>query len=64
MKDYVSAVLDHANELVVQNISPEELDEVPVPVQFKDWWFTRFYTMNLDFAYDIAIRAQKVDTVP
>jgi glyoxylase-like metal-dependent hydrolase (beta-lactamase superfamily II) len=63
MKKYVTAVTDHANTLKEQGSSPQALEEAQVPEPFNDWWFGRFYAMNLKFAYEMAIRSQEPDTI-
>lgn len=52
MKTYLEDLEQAAEELVSNDISPEELQNISVPVAYKDWWFGRFYEYNLKFAYE------------
>lgn len=63
MKDYLSTVVEQANDLVEEGSTPDDIEGSEVPVQFSDWWFSRFYAMNLRFAYGRALRMQETDTI-
>ncbi len=35
-----------------KDLSDISFDSIPLPVKYKDWWFDRFYSSNLRFAYE------------
>jgi len=52
MKNYLLDLENYAQILVDENRSMEDIDTVSAPGKYKDWWFDRFYTSNLRFAYE------------
>lgn len=52
IKSYIEDIEKKAKKLAVENISEEGLDSIKIPNKYKDWWFDRFYTPNLKFAYE------------
>ncbi|NNL16974.1 MAG: MBL fold metallo-hydrolase [Flavobacteriaceae bacterium] len=52
MKDYLMDLESAAEDLVKDNLSLEEPENLSVPDKYKDWWFDRFYEYNLRFAYE------------
>ncbi|MBT8258145.1 MAG: MBL fold metallo-hydrolase [Bacteroidia bacterium] len=53
MKNYLVDLENMAVELHEKDLSDISFDSIPLPVKYKDWWFDRFYSSNLRFAYEI-----------
>ena len=52
MKQYIVDVEKEATKMFASNKTTEQVSEMPIPDQYKDWWFDRFYYYNLNFMYE------------
>ena len=52
MEQYLTDLNSLAGELHDQKDSIQDFSAVQVPVDYQDWWFDRFFPVNLQFAYD------------
>lgn len=53
MKDYLTNLEISARNMYLNGQGKETIESMEIPVQYKEWWFDRFYTSNLRFAYDV-----------
>jgi glyoxylase-like metal-dependent hydrolase (beta-lactamase superfamily II) len=58
MKNYLTDLETAVSQLLKDNATAGSLDSLPVPERYKDWWFDRFYPLNLRFAYN-SVMAQE-----
>ena len=59
MKNYLLNLEISASNLRKYDQSIEKIGMVPIPDEYKDWWFDRFYEMNLKFAYEVSKKVEK-----
>jgi glyoxylase-like metal-dependent hydrolase (beta-lactamase superfamily II) len=52
MQKYIIDLETLATALSINGITGEEIDDVPVPADYKNWWFERFFLPNLNFALE------------
>ena len=52
MDQYLTDLESHATGLLDKGIDEEGIASEDVPLAYRDWWFDRFYTSNLRFAYE------------
>ena len=53
MKDYLTNLEISARNMHLNGQGKETIESMEIPVQYKEWWFDRFYVSNLSFAYDV-----------
>ena len=59
MKEYLKDLESSTEDLIKENLSVDELENLSVPEKYKDWWFDRFYLYNLRFTYDYLITKKR-----
>lgn len=53
MKDYLTNLEISARNMYRNGQVKETIETIGVPVEYKEWWFDRFYKSNLRFAYEV-----------
>jgi hypothetical protein len=48
---YIQTISDIVDNAITNNISKEDLRLTSIPDEFKDWWLSRFFTLNLVVQY-------------
>jgi len=52
MISYIQTVTNLVDNALTDNISKEDLKMTSVPDEYKDWWLSRFFTLNLVVQYN------------
>ena len=51
MINYISTISTIVDQAIEANLTEEELNDIEIPKEFKDWWFGRFFIPNLVIQY-------------
>ncbi len=52
MISYIQTITNLVDNAISNNISKEDLKLTTIPDEFKDWWLSRFFTLNLVVQYN------------
>jgi glyoxylase-like metal-dependent hydrolase (beta-lactamase superfamily II) len=51
MISYIQTITNLVDDAIANNLSKEDLRLTTIPDEFKDWWLSRFFTLNLIVQY-------------
>jgi len=51
---YINKLEQLSANAVTQNLPDSVFEKTAIPIEYKNWWFARFYTDNLSFLYERA----------
>jgi len=51
MISYIQTITNIVENAIANNLSKEDLRLTTIPDEFKDWWLSRFFTLNLVLQY-------------
>lgn len=56
MIEYIETITTLVNDAIKNNFTEDQIKEIPIPDEYKSWWFSRFFTPNLVILYENKIK--------